>query len=105
MYCCEERGHTDAHSVRIDGENHFWRNDADAACAHCGPHCAGGAAHNARVEDGVFFRGGRLDRHIEYFAAPIGRGVEALFDPAPVPPGLRLTHEEAALLTATGVSR
>jgi hypothetical protein len=33
-------------------------------CPHCGPDCKGGAAHNARAEDGVIWKSEKRIRHI-----------------------------------------
>lgn len=72
-------------------------------CRHCGPICHRGAAHNARVEDGVFFADPQPERHIEY--SPIaGRGVAAVLDPAPSAAVERVTYEEAAERNRAGLA-
>ena len=63
----------------------FVTRHTESPCPYCGPVCYRGAAHNARVEDGYFFRPEAAERRIEYLPDP-GRLVAAR----------SCTHDEAA---------
>ena len=49
---------------------------ADPVCPHCGPSCRGGAAHNARAEDGVFYE----SFHEPWRVTPQGPGHSGILD-------------------------
>jgi hypothetical protein len=74
--------------------------DTRVDCPWCGPHCAAGAAHFARVEDGAFFDAA-TERHIEYGGPVVDPHLGDLVETELRPE--MMSHAEAAVLAAAGV--